>query len=256
VTCVASPSQTAGRGTAAGARWTAVAERMVYFGHQSVGGDIVAGLEALTDAHGLGIRFVTTRTPAAVAAPAFVDFLAGGNADPASKNAALVRLLDARPAPDRGIALLKYCYVDVGAHTDVRRVFDEYRAMAAAIRARHPDVTVVHTTVPLTTVERASKARLKRLLGRGTVRAAAAARQRYNDLVRDAYLGREPLFDVAAAEARAPQGGRAAFVVDGRTIETLVPDYTHDGGHLNPTGRVVVASALLDVLADVVESGR
>jgi hypothetical protein len=237
-------------------RWIRLAERTFYFGHQSVGNDIVAGLEGLTEQHALGIRFVQTRTPAAVAGPAFVHFLAGGNADPASKNAALVQVLDARPAADRGIALLKYCYADVHAASDVRRLFDEYRAMAATIRSRHPDVTVVHTTVPLTTVESETKARVKRLLGRGTVRAAAAARQRYNELVRDAFRGREPLFDIAAVEAGECRGARANFSYEGRAVETLVPGYTYDGGHLNSSGRAVVARALLDVLADVVEWER
>jgi hypothetical protein len=236
--------------------WRAVATRRVYFGHQSVGNDIVAGLETLNEQQDLGLRFVRTLTPAAVAGPAFVHFPAGVNGDPASKNEALLRELDARPEPDGAIALLKYCYVDVNERTDVPRMFDAYRRMTEEVHRRHPDVCLVHTTVPLTAVESAAKALVKGLLGRVTVRAAAVARHRYNELVRSAFSTTEPLFDVAAAEAIGGDGSRAGFAEDDARVETLSAEYTHDGGHLTAKGRLVVAARLLDVLASVANAGE
>jgi lysophospholipase L1-like esterase len=227
--------------------WRSVARRRVYFGHQSVGRDIIGGLELLDREHGLGMRFVQTRQPSAVAGPAFVDFLAGENTRPATKNRAFMEQLDARPTRDGAVAMLKYCYVDISERTDTQKMFDEYRRTIETIRTRHPDVTVVHLTVPITSVESAAKAQLKSLLGRPTLRAANARRAEYNALVRGAFAGREPLVDVAAIEASGPrsvpnaQGGRGH-------VEALDDAFTHDGGHLNALGARAVAAAMLDVL--------
>ena len=67
-----------------------------------------------------------------------MHFLAGRNADPASKNADFLAMLDARSAPDSGVALLEYCYLDMRADGDPATVFSEYKATVAAARARHP----------------------------------------------------------------------------------------------------------------------
>ena len=218
--------------------WHAVARRRVYFGHQSVGRDIIAGLEALNAEHGLGLRFAQTRTPSLLAGPAFVDFLAGENTRPVTKNRALLEQLDARELPDDAIVMLKYCYVDIAEGTDVRRLLHDYRQTVELIHRRHPDVTVVHVTVPLTSNESVMKWRLKKVLGRPTLRGANARRNEYNALLRATLAGREPLFDLAAVEG------------DG----VLEGSFTHDGGHLNAAGARAAAAALLDVLGAIATS--
>ena len=227
-----------------------LAGRRIYFAHQSVGGNILEGIERLRVAHATpGFRVVEARDPSTVDGPALVHFLAGRNADPASKNADFLAMLDARPAPDSGVALLKYCYLDMRADGDPATVFSEYKATVAAARARHPDLTIVHVTMPLTTVEGSGKALLKRLTGRMTSRDLARKRQQYNVLLRREYGGREPIFDIAALESTRPDGARVAFRQGGETIYTLAPDYTDDGGHLNATGQQLVAGRLLAFLA-------
>src|SRR4051812_44497592 len=182
-------------------RWRTVSKRAVYFGHQSVGDNIAAGIERLNGEMALGLRLVETNEPSAVAHPAFVHFHAGRNQDPASKNAALVKMLESRPRPDHAIVLLKYCYVDIEQGRDVEAMFASYLATVRTIRSRFPDVTIVHSTVPLTTVESSMKARAKQPLGKPSVRQGAIARQRYNVLVRAAFADREPLFDIAKIES-------------------------------------------------------
>jgi hypothetical protein len=242
----------AGESTDLVARWTPIATRTVYFGHQSVGNDVLAGVRSWNDELALGVRLVQTRDPASVAGPALVHFLAGQNGDFASKNAALLRFLDGRARADNPIVLLKYCYVDVHSGTDVRSQFDEYLDTAGTIAVDHPDAVLVHTTIPITsTVEGPLKARAKRFLGRNTLRAAAVRRHRYNALVRAEFSGREPVFDIALAESTGPNGKRDGFVEAGEDIETLALEYTNDGGHLNPFGQRAVAASFLNALAEV-----
>ena len=237
-------------------RWRSVGGRAVYFGHQSVGDDIASGIDRLNADLSLGLRLVETHAPAAVAHPAFVHFHAGRNQDPASKNAAMLGILGARPHADSAIVLLKYCYIDIGHDTDVEAVFNAYRATVRTIRSRYPDVTIVHSTVPVTTVESAMKAEAKQFIGRHSVRQDAIARHRYNALVRAAFAKSEPLFDIARIESTRADGGRAQFASKGEQIESLAPEYTRDGGHLNERARVLVAKELLNVLARVTETER
>jgi len=237
-------------------RWSVIAERTVYFGHQSIGNAVVAGVEALTRQHVLPLRVVQTWDPAAVTGPAFVHFLAGQNRDYASKNAALLRLLESRARAQRPVVVLKYCFVDLYCPTDAPTMFEAYCDTVEAIQFEHPDVTVVHATIPLTTVEGALKSGAMQFAGRPTRRGAAIARHRYNELVRAEFADTEPIFDLARVEATQLDGTRAGFAAGGCMIETLASQNTDDGSHLNPRCRLAAAETLLDVLSDVIEAAR
>lgn len=249
------------RGNGAGSpsgwsRWSVIAGRTVYFGHQSVGSGVVAGVEGVTEEYALPLRVVQTREPASVTGPAFVHFLAGQNRDYASKNAAMLRLLESRTRAQRPVVLLKYCYADINSPADSVTMFDAYRDTVDTIQFDHPDVTVVHTTIPLTTVESVFKCRAKQFFGRPTRREAAVARHRYNELVRAEFAGTGPIFDLAKVEATQPDGMIAGFRAGGCMIKTLASQNTYDGGHLNARCQRAAAEALLDVLSDVMEATR
>jgi hypothetical protein len=105
-------------------------------------------------------------------------------------------------------------------------------------------------TTPLMRVQSGPKALLKRLLGRSPGRYGGNfARERFNDLMRQAYGGREPLFDLAAIESTRPDGRREVIRSGGRSAHALVPAYTADNAHLNELGRRRVAEELLVFLA-------
>ncbi len=245
-----------GAGSPISSRWSVIAGRTVYFGHQSVGSGVVAGVEVLRQEHSLPLRVVQTREPATVTGPAFVHFLAGQNRDYASKNAALLRLLESRTRAQRPVVLLKYCYVDINSPADPATMFEAYRDTVETIQFEHPDVTVVHATIPLTTVESALKAGARQFFGRPTRREAAVVRHRYNELVRAEFTGTEPIFDLAKVESTQADGMVAGFTANGAMIETLAPHNTYDGGHLNARCQLAAAEALLDVLSDVIEAAR
>jgi hypothetical protein len=237
-------------------RWPAIGERTVYFGHQSVGSGVVAAVKGLTVEHDLPLRVVQTREPASVIGPAFVHFLAGQNRDFASKNAAVLRLLESRTRAQRPIVLLKYCHTDISSAGDAATMFEAYRDTVETIQFEHPDVTVVHATVPLTTVESAIESGARQLFGRPTRRDAAIARHRYNERVRAEFTGTEPVFDLATVQSTQPDGTLAGFTVSGARIETLAAHNTYDGVHLTPQCERAAATALLDLLSDVIEAAR
>ncbi len=149
-----------------------------------------------------------------------------------------------------GIAMFKYCYVDIGETTDVRKMFDAYRATIEEVRHSHPSVRIVHMTVPLTTVDSSPKTWLKSVLGRNTAQDDNIKRNHFNQLLLETYSN-EPIFDLAKVESTHKDGSRSSFRSSNRDIYTLAPEYTTDSGHLNQTGRQLAAGRMLRVLAEV-----
>ena len=134
----------------------------------------------------------------------------GTNGNPTSKIADFDRIMRGGMGETVDVALMKFCYVDVTANTDVSSLFASYRDNLAGLQKDFPDVTFLHTTVPLTTDSSADD----------------AEREKLNGLMRGSYGGR--VFDLAAAESTTPQGTK---------VSGLYTGYASDSGHLEP-GRV------------------
>jgi hypothetical protein len=225
--------------------------RTIFFGHQSVGYDIVGGLAALAkERPDLGLRVAEVRSADELSGPVFAHGPIGRNGDPLGKIAAFEAALEAGLGERVDVALFKFCYVDFEPGTDVEAVFARYEETMARLRRRFPRVRFVHVTVPLTTVQSGPKALVRRLLGRRIAQAEEnVVRERYNALVRGEYLGVEPVFDLAAAESTRVDGSPVRFEHRGASHPRLAGEYASDGKHLNAGGGRWVAAHLLASLA-------
>lgn len=227
----------------------AIGQRRVYFGHQSVGGDILAGLRELAREEGVALDIVEA---GAGDAPGLVHEVLGENTRPETKLDAFSRALDRRRDRPPELALLKFCYVDFEAATDVPRLFARYLDHHAALRERFPEVTFVHVTVPLTATQGGVRGFVKRVFGDGAAgERENVRRHQFNELLRARFAGREPIFDLALAESTREDGTPVRFEREGQAYPRLAPEFTHDGGHLNERGRRHVARALVEALARV-----
>ncbi|MGH7461391.1 MAG: hypothetical protein ACREMA_10225 [Longimicrobiales bacterium] len=232
------------------AEWQALAGQKIYFGHQSVGRNIVAGVKDLLAEHPrVAATVVSDRDPESVPGPALIEGLIGKNGDPLGKTrdfAGAVR----RGLATGGIALHKYCYVDVNENTDVPRLFSDYRAAMQEIRANNPDVKLVHVTMPLMVKPRLTvKDRIKVLIGRELDFDLNLKRNEFNRLLVAVYVGKQPVFDLAALESTQADGTRLYEDVNGVRVYSMAPEWSDDGGHLNETSRKMVAEQLLVFLA-------
>jgi hypothetical protein len=81
-----------------------------------------------------------------------------------------------------------------------------------------------------------------------------AVRNRYNELVRREYKGKQPLFDLASWESSGPDGATQTYKIEDAAYSELNHGYNSDGGHLNSNGRRWVASHLLVFLANLPDS--
>jgi len=222
----------------------------IFFGHQSVGANILQGIqELMVDDSRLKLRVIASADPGSVPGPAFVETSIGKNTDPASKDEAFAAIVNTGLGNQRAVIMYKYCYVDINASTDVKQLFENYRKRIDLLQRTHPTLKVVHITVPLTTVEPAAEAWIKSMLGKTTMRAADEKRNEFNNRLRQTYAEKEPIFDLAEVESTHADGSRSYFMSSSETIYILAPEYTSDGAHLNGAGRRAAAQRLLTVLA-------
>lgn len=224
----------------------AVGETKVLFGHQSVGADILDGIARM---------YADASVPAPVIADVSCEDAPDGtlmhaclgvNGEPLGKFAAFAEMLDSPVAEGVDVALMKLCYIDITASTDVHAVFDAYLSMMADVEAAHPDVRFLYTTVPLT-ADRGWKSRVRALLGGddGMGPADNVARERYNTMVRETYAASGRLVDIAAVES----AGTDERSWGGHTYHVLNQNLTLDRGHLNEAGSEAVAAELLKTVA-------
>lgn len=232
------------------ADWQALAQQRIFFGHHSVGADILAGVAAIAAARPqLRLRVVAGGPDAVAAEPGLAEAAVGANGDPLGKLRDFVDTVGGARvggAAALDVAAMKFCYVDVDRRTDVEALFAQYRDAMAKLQAVLPGLRLLHCTVPLRAPRDTWKERVKRLLGQG-VGADNQQREAFNAKLRAEYGGKQALFDIAAAESTLPDGSR----VEADGAPCLAACYTRDGGHLNEVGQRALAREFLRVLAGV-----
>jgi hypothetical protein len=213
-----------------------VAATRVFFGHQSVGQNVLDGVRGIYEESGQP-------------APAIQDAFIGENEHPLSKIEDFAARMRAGLGEQVDVAMMKLCYIDISTQTDVGTLFQTYRTTIAGLQQDLPHVTFVHVTAPLMT----EPGRLSSIRARitGSTRfgpAENANRERLNALIRGEYADRY-LFDLAAVESTTPAGDRVAGTHDDERYYALHDGYATDNGHLNPTGARAAAAAWLTTVA-------
>lgn len=231
--------------------WKKLAEKRIYFGHQSVGQNILSGVgDVLRDDPRIRLNLTEIKGEAALGTPQFAHSAIGSNGDPKSKIEAFTALMDKGVGNSANIAFFKFCYIDFNPSTDVETLFQLYKQTMGELRKRHPNTTFIHVTVPLMVMQTGPKAWIKSLLGRPiSGYEDNIKRCQFNELMRKEYGGKAPVFDLAAIESTYSDGRRSSFEKDGKTYYHLIQDYTYDDGHLNEKGRRIAADHLLVLLA-------
>jgi hypothetical protein len=222
----------------------ALAGGRVYFGHQSVGGNILKGVTALktADSKLAPVNVVEITDAASVQGPGIYHSKVGKNLDTDSKTTAFEEILNSGVGEKVDVAVLKFCYVDINADTDVKAVFDKYAAAVDRIQKKFPKLTLVHATIPLTTHGSGLKRALKNFIKGDKVNMQRTA---YNDMVRERFGKTGIVFDVANAESTLEDGTRVTFKHRGKTYEAVSPTFTEGAGHLNEAGSQHVGAEFL-----------
>ena len=226
-----------------------VAGKRIYFGHQSVGFNILEGISDIVKDHpGSGLNLVKTNDPLAFKVPVFAHFTVGENEDPSSKIDDFARSMDKGIGGNAEIAFFKFCYVDVNRTTNTDKIFAAYKNTMERLKNKYPQTRFVHVTAPLTVSKFSVRSLIKKVLGTedNNIR-----KNTFNEMIVREYKSKDPIFDLAAIESTYPDGSRSVFTVGGKTYYSLAPEYTEDDGHLNEKGRMIMAAELLKFLSQI-----
>jgi len=229
-----------------------LSEKKIFFGHQSVGLNIVEGINDINHRSNNRLNILKTKNPDSFETPVFAHSTVGFNTDPRSKVDEFVNLMEGGIGDNVDYAFLKFCYVDITAETDIKKIFEYYKKRFEDLKKKYPKTTFIHMTVPITTVQDGPKAFIKKIVGR-PIRGYEDNYKRYkfNEMLKKEYADSYPVFDLARIESTDSNGSKLAYKKGRETFYGLVPSYTYDGSHLNETGRLVVGRALLSFLANL-----
>jgi len=233
--------------------WQKLAQKKIYFGHQSVGQNIIDGInDVIKQNTQIKLNIIDLPKVTDFNKPFFAHSGVGKNEDPRSKCEDFDDVIDKKIAGKVDIAFFKFCYVDIMPATDVRRLFESYQSTLASLKEKYSKVVFIHVTTPVTSLQTGPKAWIKKLIGK-PLRGYDdnVKREQFNAMLRKEYSGKEPIFDLAGIESIFPDGSRSTFKKDGKEYPALAPVYTNDGGHLNELGRKVVAEQFLIFLANL-----
>ena len=224
---------------------------MVFFGHQSVGRDVIAGLGESSEVTHI-VTLDEHRAAAHRHIPSgltVVHAALGRNREPLTKLADFAATLQSWPAPLPDVALMKFCYVDIETARGAESLLDRYQKDIEELQRTHPTVRFAHCTVPLRSIPTGPYALARRLLGQNLPQFEAnQAREWFNDRLRERYGEHDMLFDLARLEATRPEGRPCTVRARGVRVRALASQWTYDGGHLNQPGRTMAATAFLHFL--------
>ncbi|MBN1972125.1 MAG: hypothetical protein JW787_00690 [Sedimentisphaerales bacterium] len=232
--------------------------KTIFFGHQSVGYNIIQGIQDIDSRMSLHLNIMETKNCNMVKTPVLAHAAIGQNKNPKSKIEEFKILIENGFWEKADIVLAKLCYVDIILESDVKEIFNYYCEVIDNLKSQFPVINVVHVTVPLCglpfKIKGIVKQCIKRLIGYSSILRDNIVREQYNELLREKYSGKEPLFDLALYESLGPDGMQHYGFWKGQEFPVLVKSYTDDGGHLNKTGRRYVSEQLLITLLNLAGS--
>ena len=231
-------------------QWQKLAKKKIYFGHQSVGYNILDGVrDLMRENPDIKLNIVETADRADFNVGIFAHSKLGDNYNPISKLNAFAEYIDNGIGGEVDFIFMKFCYLDFNKGSDSENIFSEYKTTIYDVKKKHPKMKIIHVTTPLLKIQTGPKAWVKKIIGRpldGTI--DNIKRYEFNRMIINEFRGMDPIFDLAGVESTYPDGTRESFEKDGNTYYAMIPEYTHDGGHLNELGRKKAAKALLLVL--------
>ncbi len=199
-----------------------------YFGHQSVGGNILEGLENLAAKEPVRYKLGIVESPPAgwfKANTGLGHDQIGENGQPESKVRDFAARLRKRPAhgANLDLALMKICFVDISPDTDVKKVWGNYLETMQSLKKEFPNLKLVFCTCPIVSTQDNNR------------------REQFNNEVRT-YCKKsgDLLFDIADIESYTPQGALCQL----NSQRALCRLYSEDNEHPDsPAGKKRLALA-------------
>ena len=235
--------------------WQKLSQKKFYFGHQSVGDNIIDGINNIMENNDIiKLDIKKLNDVQTFNAPVFAHSYIGKNGDINAKFTDFSQNIRKGIGDKVDIAFLKLCFWDIRKKTNedeinVDEIFNQYKKTITSLQEQYPETIFLHSTVPLMSHSNGIINKIKRMIKSDNDDLDNIMRNELNRLIVQEYAGKEPLFDIALIESTLPDGRRTIFSKDGKDYYYLPDVYTNDGGHLNEQGQKHVAEQLLITLS-------
>lgn len=238
--------------------WKELSAKKIYFGHQSVGNNVIDGMETVMKKYPqIRLNIEMTSDLRTIDGGCFAHSGIGRNMDPSSKINDFDRIVRDGMGNTADVAFFKFCYVDLNTNTDLDSLFNQYKETMDRLSAEYPKTQFVHLTVPLTTKPdglkgfiKKAKDLVKSIVGKDNMY-DNKVKYDFNEKLRKEYGKSGKFFDIALSESSYPDGRQLFEKRDGENVQLLIPEYSNDGGHLNEDGKVKVAEDFLLFLVNL-----
>jgi hypothetical protein len=197
----------------------ALKQRKVFFGHQSVGQNLVDG------ARMIGFPFARVTSGAELAATPWGEAKIDKNRAPLEKISSFHTFLTDKGMGAVDVAGFKFCWIDFNANSNVDDLLAKYDAEVKLAKEKFPALRILHITPPLTTNEPKLNA-IRWQFGRALV-----ARYKNDGLV----------LDLAEVVSTTADGG----VCERGGSPRMCTAWALDRGHLNAVGSQRAARAFV-----------
>ena len=236
------------------ATWQKLAKKKIFFGHQSVGDNIMSGFDQIISSNqAVKLNVIKTKDAKNFDGPVFAHAYIGKNGDTNSKFREFADIINNGIGDKVDIAFLKMCFWDIRRGTDVSEVLHNYKKTIRTLQKKYPNITFIHMTVPLMSHSNSFIDKVKRIIRPDNSVMDNIKRNKLNQLIVKEYSNKEPIFNIALLESTRQDGTRATFSNDKNSYYYLAQEYTDDGGHLNKLASKYVAEQLLITLAKLIE---
>jgi len=232
-------------------KWNLFSKKKIYFGHQSVGYNMIDGIEMiLIENPNIKLNIKKGKDLNLFNSPVFAHDDNGSNRNPKSKIDDFCVTIENGLGDKVDIAGFKFCYVDVEKGTNVNDLFSYYKKQMNEVALKYPNVIFIHYTVPLKSLQIGPKALIKKILGKDIGVEDNMVRNEFNDLLRKEYRD-QGIFDIAKIESTFTDGKRSFSEVNDKKVYTMIPSFTNDGGHLSMSGKKRIGKEYLCFLAEI-----
>ena len=235
-------------------KWDKLAQKKIYFGHQSVGYDIIDGVNDLVpDVLDIPLAVMETKNAGDFENPIFAHSGVGTNSRPFFKCDEFKDNLNQGIGKQIDFAILKFCWADFKRDTDVNKVFNYYVKTMVSLETVYPEAKFIYVTTPLMvpqspySLKGIAKVILrKKYLGQELEN---LKRDEFNNKLREyCESSNRTLFDLEKIETTYPNGDRYVYKRSSLELPALIPEYTDDGGHPNELSRKIIAKELFKLL--------
>jgi hypothetical protein len=222
----------------------------IYFGHRSVGTNILKGVEFINSkVENSKLRIINIEEAIQKSVSFFSHSMIGENGKPQSKCDEFSKIVNTKFTNGLDIAFFKFCFADFNENSNINQEFEYYKQTHNKLSTNHPELAIIHVTVPLKSGSKGIKKNIKRIFNmEDWSDAGNIKRNEFNKLLGSEYDS-DNIFDLAKKQSTYNDDSRESFKKNGQVYYSLINDYTTDGGHLNQKGGIFIANELILFLA-------